>query len=44
MRLGAIGDVVNALTVAAALKDRDPAVRIGWLVHPLAAPSSRVTR
>ncbi|MEZ6003176.1 MAG: glycosyltransferase family 9 protein [Planctomycetota bacterium] len=38
VRLGAIGDVVNALTVAAALKDRDPAVRIGWLVHPLARP------
>ncbi|MCA9000817.1 MAG: glycosyltransferase family 9 protein [Planctomycetes bacterium] len=38
VRLGAIGDVVNALTVAAALKDRDPGVHVGWLVHPLARP------
>lgn len=41
VRTGAIGDVVNALTLAAALKDaRAPArpVTIGWLVHPLSAP------
>ncbi len=38
VRLGAIGDVVNALTVAAALKDHAPQTEIGWLVHPLAAP------
>ena len=38
MRLGAIGDVANALVFAAALKDAKPGVRIGWLVHPLAQP------
>lgn len=38
VRLGAIGDVVNALTVAAAVKEFRPATQVGWLVHPLAAP------
>jgi len=38
VRLGAIGDVVNALCFAAALKRHAPATRIGWAVHPLAAP------
>jgi lipopolysaccharide heptosyltransferase II len=38
VRLGAIGDVTNALVFAAALKDAHPATRIGWVVHPLAAP------
>ncbi len=38
VRLGAIGDVVNALTLATALHDRRPDVRIGWAVHELAAP------
>jgi ADP-heptose:LPS heptosyltransferase len=38
VRLGAIGDVVNALTLAAALKRRDPGIHLGWLIHPLAEP------
>ena len=38
VRLGAIGDVVNALVVATALKDARPDVTIGWVVHPLAQP------
>ncbi len=38
VRLGAIGDVVNALVFAAALKAARPDVRLGWVVHPLAAP------
>ena len=38
VRLGAIGDVANALVLAGALARHDPAVRIGWAVHPLARP------
>ncbi len=38
MRLGAIGDVVNALVVASALRAWRPELRIGWAVHELAAP------
>jgi ADP-heptose:LPS heptosyltransferase len=38
VRLGAIGDVVNALVFAAALEEARPDVHIGWVVHPLAAP------
>lgn len=38
VRLGAIGDVVNALVFASALRDAVPGVEIGWVVHPLAAP------
>lgn len=38
VRLGAIGDVVNALCFATALKDHAPATEIAWAVHPLAAP------
>ncbi|MEM1451635.1 MAG: glycosyltransferase family 9 protein [Planctomycetota bacterium] len=38
VRLGAIGDVVNALTVATALRDARPELRIGWAVHPLVRP------
>lgn len=38
VRLGALGDVVNALVCATALKDEYAQVRIGWVVHPLAAP------
>lgn len=38
VRLGAIGDVTNALVVANALKDADPEVSIGWAVHPLSLP------
>ncbi|HPF14263.1 MAG TPA: glycosyltransferase family 9 protein [Planctomycetota bacterium] len=41
VRLGAIGDVVNALTVAAAIKDQNPAIQIGWMVHPLSEPLVR---
>ena len=38
VRLGAIGDVANALVVAGALKQHQPAVEIGWVVHDLARP------
>ena len=38
VRLGAIGDVVNALVFAAAVKEASPEVEIGWVVHPLARP------
>jgi lipopolysaccharide heptosyltransferase II len=38
VRLGAIGDVVNALVVASALRAQVPGVRIGWAVHELALP------
>lgn len=38
VRLGAIGDVVNALVFATALQRHDPDVTIGWAVHPLALP------
>ena len=32
VRLGALGDIVHALPVAAALRDRFPAARIDWVV------------
>ncbi|MEW6071015.1 MAG: glycosyltransferase family 9 protein [Planctomycetota bacterium] len=38
VRLGAIGDVANALVVAAALRAHRPAIEIGWAVHELAHP------
>lgn len=38
VRLGAIGDVANALVVANALRDALPDVHIGWATHPLSAP------
>jgi heptosyltransferase-1 len=38
VRTGAIGDVVNALVFATAVKDADADVRVGWAVHPLALP------
>lgn len=38
VRLGAIGDVANALVVATAIKDAAPATEVGWAVHPLSAP------
>lgn len=38
VRTGAIGDVVNALVFANAVKDARPQTRIGWVVHPLAQP------
>ena len=33
VRLGAIGDVTNALVVATAIKDHAPAIEIGWAIH-----------
>lgn len=41
VRLGAIGDVVNALTLAAALKAAPEPPRIAWAVHELSAPLLR---
>ncbi|MCP3916446.1 MAG: glycosyltransferase family 9 protein [bacterium] len=38
VRLGAIGDVVNALCFATAIKRHAPRTEIGWAVHPLARP------
>lgn len=38
VRLGAIGDVVNALALASALQRGVPGVQIGWAVHELALP------
>jgi lipopolysaccharide heptosyltransferase II len=38
VRLGAIGDVVNALVVASAIRRHDPTVTIGWAVHDLSRP------
>ena len=38
VRLGAIGDVVNALVLANAIRRFDPAVEIGWAVHDLSLP------
>ena len=38
VRLGAIGDVANALVFAAAVKEARPDAHVGWVVHPLAAP------
>lgn len=41
VRTGAIGDVVNALSLAAALKAAPTPVAVGWMVHPLSAPLLR---
>ncbi|MCC7011193.1 MAG: glycosyltransferase family 9 protein [Planctomycetes bacterium] len=38
VRLGAIGDVVNATLVASALRRAWPETEIGWAVHELASP------
>lgn len=38
VRLGAIGDVINATVLASALKDLDPGLEIGWAVHEAARP------
>ena len=38
VRLGAIGDVANALVFAASVKRADPDVHLGWVVHDLARP------
>ena len=40
VRLGAIGDVTNALVVASALRAESPAPEVGWVVHDLARPLS----
>jgi lipopolysaccharide heptosyltransferase I len=34
VRLGSLGDVIHAIPVAAALRERYPAARIDWLVDP----------
>ena len=41
IRLGAIGDVANALLVASAIKESRPDVQVGWAVHDLAEPLVR---
>jgi heptosyltransferase-1 len=38
VRLGAIGDVVNAQVVANAIREARPRTQIGWVVHDLARP------
>ena len=38
VRLGALGDVVHAMPVVAALREAYPAARIGWMVHPRYVP------
>lgn len=38
VRTGAIGDVVNALVFAAALRGARPLATIGWVAHPLVVP------
>jgi heptosyltransferase-1 len=38
MRLSALGDVIHALPLLAALRERWPGAFIGWLVEPGAAP------
>jgi len=38
VRLGALGDVVNSLVFASALKAAAPEVRLGWVVHEQALP------
>ena len=38
VRLGAIGDVVNALIVAGGIRQAIPGAVIGWAVHPLSKP------
>src|SRR5262249_8550562 len=38
VRLGAIGDAVNATVLATALRRHSPRLRIGWAVHELSRP------
>lgn len=38
VRLGAIGDVVNALIVANGIRSAVPGALIGWAIHPLSKP------
>ena len=42
VRLGALGDIVHAMPVVAALRAAHPEVRIGWLVHPRFVPLVQV--
>jgi heptosyltransferase I len=42
VRLGALGDIVHAIPVVAALRTAYPGARIGWLVHPRFAPLLRL--
>lgn len=38
VRLGALGDLVHAMPVVAALRAARPGIRIGWAVHPRFVP------
>lgn len=38
VRLGALGDIVHAIPVVAALREAFPSARIGWLAHPRFVP------
>jgi len=38
VRLGAIGDVVNAQVVANAIKEARPKTQVGWVAHDLVQP------
>ncbi len=38
VRLGALGDIVHAIPVVAALREAHPSARIGWVVHPRFVP------
>lgn len=38
VRLGALGDIVHAVPVVAALRAAAPEARIGWIVHPRFVP------
>jgi len=38
VRLGALGDIVHAIPVVAALREAYPTARIGWLAHPRFTP------
>ncbi len=42
VRLGALGDIVHAIPVVAALREAYPEARIGWLVHPRFSPLLQV--
>ena len=44
VRLGALGDVVHAIPVVAALRHAYPGARIGWIVHPRFVGFSTVIR
>jgi lipopolysaccharide heptosyltransferase I len=44
VRLGALGDIVHAMPVVAALRAAHPAARIGWVVHPRFVPLVQVVQ